>query len=110
MPMPPKWALGHQQSRYSYYPESEVMQVAETYRKHDLPLDAIHLDINYINGYRDSLGIHASFQIHAEPAHVRIAWSRRSCMPTRKDSRVGRFTRTMESVLRISATSFDAPK
>ncbi len=52
MPMPPEWALGHQQSRYTYYPDSRVLEVADTYRKHDLPLDAIHLDIGYMNGYR----------------------------------------------------------
>jgi len=51
--MPPRWALGNQQSRYTYYPAAEVMKVADTYRAHDLPLDAINLDINYMNGYRD---------------------------------------------------------
>ncbi len=30
MPMPPKWSLGYQQNRYSYYPEAEVMRIAET--------------------------------------------------------------------------------
>jgi alpha-glucosidase len=52
IPLPPRWALGHQTSRYSYYPDSEVKQVAETYRAHDLPLDVIHLDIDYMSGYR----------------------------------------------------------
>jgi alpha-glucosidase len=52
MPMWPMWALGHQQSRYSYYPKSRVLEIAETYRKHDLPLDVIHLDIAFMNGYR----------------------------------------------------------
>jgi alpha-glucosidase len=52
MPLPPMWSLGHQQSRYSYYPDRLVEQVVERYRKDDLPLDAIHLDIHYMNGYR----------------------------------------------------------
>ncbi len=52
MPMPPRWALGNQQSRYSYYPDSVVRKVAETYRAHDLPLDVLYLDIDYMNGYR----------------------------------------------------------
>jgi alpha-glucosidase len=52
MPMPPAWTLGHQQSRYAYYPDSRVQEVAAAYRKHDLPLDGIHLDIAYMNGYR----------------------------------------------------------
>jgi alpha-glucosidase len=53
MPLPPLWSLGHQQSRYSYYPDKLVEQVAARYRADDLPLDAIHLDIHYMEGYRD---------------------------------------------------------
>lgn len=52
MPMPPKWALGNQQSRWSYYPDSQAEEVVRQYRKHDLPLDVLHLDIHYMNGYR----------------------------------------------------------
>jgi alpha-glucosidase len=52
MPMPPLWALGNQQSRWSYYPETMVEQVVREYRQRDLPLDVIHLDIDYMNGYR----------------------------------------------------------
>lgn len=52
MPLPPLWALGHQQSRYSYYPDTMVEQVAATYRAHHLPLDVIHLDIHYMDAYR----------------------------------------------------------
>lgn len=53
MPLPPLWSLGHQQSRYSYYPDKLVEQVVARYRKDDLPLDAVHLDIHYMQGYRD---------------------------------------------------------
>ena len=52
MPLPPLWALGHQQSRYSYYPDTMVEQVAAQYRAHHLPLDVIHLDIHYMDAYR----------------------------------------------------------
>jgi len=52
MPMPPLWALGHQQSRYSYYPDTMVEEIVATYRAHDLPLDAVYLDIHYMDGYR----------------------------------------------------------
>ncbi|HKR59387.1 MAG TPA: TIM-barrel domain-containing protein, partial [Pyrinomonadaceae bacterium] len=52
MPLPPLWALGNQQSRWSYYPESMVDEVVSEYRKRDLPLDVIHLDIDYMQGYR----------------------------------------------------------
>ncbi len=52
MPLPPLWALGNQQSRWGYYPDAMVERVASEYRKRDLPLDVIHLDIDYMNGYR----------------------------------------------------------
>jgi len=49
---PPRWALGYQQSRYSYYPQSRVLGVAEKLRKLGIPCDAIYLDIHYMKGYR----------------------------------------------------------
>jgi alpha-glucosidase len=52
MPLPPLWALGNQQSRWSYYPDTMVEEVVSEYRKRDLPLDVVHLDIDYMNGYR----------------------------------------------------------
>lgn len=52
MPLPPLWALGHQQSRYSYYPDTMVDRVAAEYRRRRLPLDVIHLDIHYMDAYR----------------------------------------------------------
>lgn len=52
MPLPPMWALGNQQSRWSYYPDTMVEEVAREYRQRDLPLDVIHLDIDYMQGYR----------------------------------------------------------
>jgi alpha-glucosidase len=52
MPLPPLWALGHQQSRWSYYPDTMVEEVVRQYRQRDLPLDVVHLDIDYMQGYR----------------------------------------------------------
>lgn len=52
MPMPPLWGLGYQQCRYSYYPEHEVLSLAETFRKKKIPADAIVLDIHYMDGYK----------------------------------------------------------
>jgi alpha-glucosidase len=53
MPLPPLWALGNQQSRYSYYPDSVAEEVVKKYRAEDLPLDVLHLDIAFMNDYRD---------------------------------------------------------
>jgi alpha-glucosidase len=52
MPMPPMWALGNQQSRWSYYPDTLAEDVVRRYRADDLPLDVLYLDIDYMDGYR----------------------------------------------------------
>lgn len=52
MKMPPMWALGYQQCRWSYYPETRLLDIAETFRRKDIPCDAIYLDIDYMDGYR----------------------------------------------------------
>ena len=52
VPIPPKWALGYHQSRYSYESEQEVRELVKTFLEKDIPLDAIYLDIHYMDGYR----------------------------------------------------------
>lgn len=52
MPLPPMWSLGYQQNRYSYYPEAEVMRVANTLREKKIPADGITLDIHYMDAYK----------------------------------------------------------
>ncbi|WP_117168130.1 glycoside hydrolase family 31 protein [Paraliobacillus sediminis] len=52
MPIPPKWALGYHQSRYSYKTEQEVRDLVRSFKEKEIPLDAIYLDIHYMDGYR----------------------------------------------------------
>ncbi|HEY3663674.1 MAG TPA: TIM-barrel domain-containing protein, partial [Chthoniobacterales bacterium] len=52
MSLPPKWALGFHQCRYSYYPDAKVREIADEFRQRKLPCDVIWLDIHYMNGYR----------------------------------------------------------
>lgn len=51
-PLPQLWALGYHQSRWSYSPEECVWEIAENFRKRDIPCDVIHFDIDYMDGYR----------------------------------------------------------
>jgi alpha-glucosidase len=51
-PIPPRWALGYHQSRWGYRSQEEVKAVVRQFETHDLPLHAIHLDIDYMDGYR----------------------------------------------------------
>ncbi len=50
--MPPKWALGYHQCRYSYFPDDRVREIAGEFRKRDIPCDVIWMDIDYMDGYR----------------------------------------------------------
>lgn len=51
--LPPRWALGYHHSHINYRDEQSVRELADGFRKHDLPLGAIHLDLLYMRGYRD---------------------------------------------------------
>ncbi len=51
-PLPPRWALGYHQCRWGYKSAQDVREVVAGFREHNLPLDAIHLDIDYMDGYR----------------------------------------------------------
>lgn len=48
MPLPPKWSIGFQQCRYSYYPDTKVMEVANAFREKKIPCDMLYLDIDYM--------------------------------------------------------------
>ncbi len=50
-PLPPLWTLGYQQSRYSYYPETQARDIVRTMRSKKIPLDAIYFDIDYQQDY-----------------------------------------------------------
>lgn len=52
IPLPPKWALGYQQSRYSYVTAEEVLSIAKTFREKKMPADVIYLDIDFMDSYR----------------------------------------------------------
>ncbi|MCB1190658.1 MAG: DUF4968 domain-containing protein [Leptospiraceae bacterium] len=51
-PLPPLSTLGNHQCKWSYYPESQVREIAKNFREKKIPCDFIHLDIDYLDGYR----------------------------------------------------------
>ena len=51
MNMPAKWTLGLHQSKWEYTAD-EIVDVAKTYRKKEIPLDTMHFDIDYMDEYR----------------------------------------------------------
>lgn len=50
--LPPLWALGFHQCKWSYYPESNVKAITSKFRELEIPCDAIYLDIDYMEGFR----------------------------------------------------------
>jgi len=46
-PLPPLWALGFQQSRYSYMTDSQLRDIATRLRTDRIPSDVLYLDIDY---------------------------------------------------------------
>ncbi|MDP2317057.1 MAG: glycoside hydrolase family 31 protein [Pseudomonadota bacterium] len=51
-PLPPRWSLGFHQSRWGWSPDTAVTDVVDGFRSRDLPLDAVWLDIQHMDGFR----------------------------------------------------------
>lgn len=51
-PLPPKWSLGYQQCRYSYFPDADVISTAQKFRERQIPIDMIYLDIHYMDEFK----------------------------------------------------------
>lgn len=51
--IPPKWAFGYQQSRWGYKNEEDLKKVVAGYRENHIPLDAIYMDIDFMDNFKD---------------------------------------------------------
>ncbi len=49
----PKWALGYAQSRFGYVTPKDFQEVVDDHRKHHIPLDAMYMDIDYMDHFKD---------------------------------------------------------
>ena len=59
--IPPRWAFGFGQSRWSYMTADEVREVADKYEEAGIPLNMIYLDIDYMERYKDFTVDESSF-------------------------------------------------
>ncbi|MFF3000045.1 TIM-barrel domain-containing protein [Streptomyces sp. NPDC057950] len=50
--LPPAWALGHHHARWGFGSEQEVRRIVAGYQERDLPLDAVHLDIDHYDAHQ----------------------------------------------------------
>lgn len=51
--IPPKWAFGFQQSRWSYANKKEVLEVVDNFDKNNIPVDCVYLDIDYMQDFKN---------------------------------------------------------
>jgi alpha-glucosidase len=52
MPLPPRWAFGYHHSRWGHATDPIMRELTAEFRKRHIPCDVIHLDIDYMDGYR----------------------------------------------------------
>ena len=57
--IPPRWAFGYQQSCWGYATQEDFYTVRDRHRENKLPLDAIYMDIDYMDSFKD-------FTVHPE--------------------------------------------
>ena len=51
-PLFQRWIYGSHQSRWGYCSQDEIFGIAEAFEKNEIPCDVIHMDIDYMDGYR----------------------------------------------------------
>ncbi|MGN0298735.1 MAG: glycoside hydrolase family 31 protein [Lachnospiraceae bacterium] len=52
VPMPQLWTLGYHQSKWGYESAEDILDVAQKFRKYQIPCDTIHLDIDYMDHFK----------------------------------------------------------
>ena len=60
-PLPPLWALGYHQCRWSYRSEAELRELVARFTAADVPVSALWYDIDYMDGFRLFTWDHAEF-------------------------------------------------
>ncbi len=60
--LPPLWALGYHQSRHTYKSTEELRDIYHNFKKRKIPVDAIYLDILYMDKYKVFTFDNKSFQ------------------------------------------------
>jgi alpha-glucosidase len=51
-PMPPRYVFGYHQGAYGYYSGALLEGVAKAYRQHEIPIDGLHIDVDFQDNYR----------------------------------------------------------
>lgn len=49
----PKWAFGYGQSKWGYRNESQVRDILKKFKEHDIPIEMLYLDLDYMDNFKD---------------------------------------------------------
>ena len=93
-PLPPRWMLGFQQSRYSYMTEARVMEIANHLRADHIPADALYLDIDF---QKKKPSVHCQYRGVSRPAQDSVG-SARHALPCRRHHRSAHCSRTRSGI------------
>ncbi|AWR98465.1 glycoside hydrolase family 31 protein [Metallosphaera hakonensis JCM 8857 = DSM 7519] len=50
--LPPEWAFGYMISRYSYYPDTHILELLDLLSRDGFPLSAVFLDIDFMDQFK----------------------------------------------------------
>ncbi len=50
--LPPRWSFGYHQSRWGYVTQQDVEGIVAKFETHQIPLDAVYLDLDYMDDFK----------------------------------------------------------
>jgi alpha-glucosidase len=50
--LPPRWSFGYHQSRWGYVTQADVETIVGKFETHQIPLDAVYLDLDYMDDFK----------------------------------------------------------
>jgi len=69
----PMWALGYHQGCYGYFSEAKVLSAVQSYRAVNIPLDGMHIDVDFQNNYRTFTASPEKFPSGGAPTFSQLA-------------------------------------
>ena len=104
--LPPRWAFGYIQSRWGYASEEAVRAVAREHRERHIPLDALCLDIDYMQDFRnftwrrDMFPDLAAFSKSMREEHLRLVPIVDAGIPAKEDDEAYRSGKALDAFCR----------
>jgi alpha-glucosidase len=69
----PMWALGYHQGCYGYYNQAKVVGAIQSYRNAAIPIDGMHIDVDFQDNYRTFTASQMKFPSGGAPTFAALA-------------------------------------